>query len=332
MKEIRSRIIAASLICLFAGSAVSCQSTKPENQGTTVVTKEVTDSNENNNNNDSNNNSDDKSSNNSVTEAPVPEKDNDGSKITVIEVTDAENKPVTNSDKSKVTELAVVDDKGNVITDDKGENVKPNITVTTKADRIVATDKTEKTENNNNNNNNNNGNNNSENKSDTIHLAEGPTLTLPDGLEAKPGETVKFKIPVTGNTGYHGLIAWLCLDNKYFEFVSYEGGDPEDPNYTFSPQRNNTTFTEIEDDDNTGISTIYSMYFDASLDQITGDTTFATITIKVKDGTPAGEYPLEFGKDPKPNNAMCNTIKEIDGKKKVASLTPTYKNGSIIVK
>lgn len=80
----------------------------------------------------------------------IPEKDDDGNKIEIVEVTDAEGAVVTDADSKPVTELAIVDEKGAVITDANGQNAKPNIKSTPKPAAA-----------NNNNNNNNNSNNNS---------------------------------------------------------------------------------------------------------------------------------------------------------------------------
>lgn len=337
MKELRSKLIAVSLVCLFAVSAASCQSANPDGTSTTVVTNSADDNN-NDDNNSSNDNNDTNNNNSNddaaVSEAPVPEKDDDGSKISVIEVTDSNNAPVTNKNGSKVTEIAIVNDKGQVITDAKGNNVKPNIKVTTKADRIVETKATEKNNaggnnaNNDNNNNNSNNNENNNSNSNIKHSAEGPTLSLPEKLEAKAGDTVTFKIPVTGNTGYTGLIAWIDIDENYFEFVSYDGGDTDDSNNDFSKEYNNTTFNPYKKPNADGTSTLVCMYFDASCESLVGNTTYATITLKVKDNTPAGEYKLEFDAATD-GKAQCNNV---NANKDIIVATPTYKNGSIIVK
>ncbi len=57
----------------------------------------------------------------------IPEKDADGYKIEVAEVTDAQGDVVKDDAGNPVTELNIVDDKGAVITDASGNKAKPNI-------------------------------------------------------------------------------------------------------------------------------------------------------------------------------------------------------------
>lgn len=323
MKELRSKITAIALICLFSLSVASCADEKPVTTQTVVVTTS-----ENENNNESKNNSNDSDDTNASTEAPIPENDDDGSKITVIEVTDSDGKTVTEAGGANVTEIAIVGKDGNVVTDAKGKNVPPNTqAVTTKNnDRIVETKATQ-----------------SDNaplntalsgeetkKVDPIGV--GPTLTIPDNIEAKAGDEVTFKISVTGNTGYVGLIAWLDLNSKYFEFVSYEGGDTDKSDYEFSPEYSNMSFNEYTKPNTKDIKTLICLYFDSSCTPLTGNTTFATITIKVKDNTPAGTYDLAFDPDTD-GTSQCNSVED-DGSngKKTVKLAPKYKNGTITVK
>ncbi|MDO5147756.1 MAG: cohesin domain-containing protein [Oscillospiraceae bacterium] len=313
MKEIRSKIIAVSAVALFAVSAASCSSAKPEETGTVVVTNAVTDAAR-----------DDNSSSDS-TEAPVPEKDDDGSQISVIEVTDAEGAKVTAENGKPVTELAVLDKNGAVVTNKKGENVKPNIKVTTAAERIVENKETLPPVKNSNSPS-------VTNEYTPQYIAEGPTVSIPD-IEAKPGETVTFKVNVTGNTGYTALVSWIDINSKYFEFVSYEGGDTDDADNEDSSQYNNTTFQVIEKKGSKDLSTLVCLYFDGGLKSLEGDLTYATVTLKVKDKTPAGKYTIAFdGEGDGNGTAMCNNIVEDNGEKKIIVPTPKYKNGSITVK
>lgn len=306
MKEIRSKIIAVSAVALFAVSAASCSSSvKPEGNGTVVVTNAVTKA-ENNGESES-------------TEAPVPEKDADGSKISVIEVTDASGEKVTEKNGKPVTELAVVDEKGAFITDKKGNNVKPNLPTTTAADRIVDNKGTLPPINN-------------SNEFTPEHIADGPTVSLPD-IEAKAGETVTFKVNVSDNTGYTALVAWIDLNSKYFEFVSHEGGDTDDSENEDTLQYNNTSFNVFEKKGVKDLKTLICFYFDSGFDSLKGDLTYATITVKVKDNTPAGKYDLCFDADGDGNDTdMCNNVVEENGDKKILVPKPKYVNGSITVK
>lgn len=308
MKEIRSKIIAIAAIACFAVSVASCDAAKPDSTETVVVTDTAA--------NDS--------SDSAVSEAPVPEIDDDGSKISVVEVTDSNGEAVTEKNGKPVTELAVVDEKGSVVTDAKGNNVKPNIKVTTAAEKIVENQEPHAVGGNSNNNNNNNAN----NELAPQYIAEGPTVSLPD-IEASAGETVTFKVDVTGNTGYTALLAWIEVNSKYFEFVKYDGGDLDDPDYEDSEAYNNTSFNLYQKKDAKDTSTLICTYFNSSLVTLEGNTTYATIQLKVKDKTPAGKYELSFDADGDGNGAaMCNNIVD----KKVIVPTPKYKNGSITVK
>lgn len=64
------------------------------------------------------------------TELVVPETDKEGNKIEVIQVTDAAGAAVKDEFENPVTELAIVDDKGTIVTDAQGQNVKPNVELT----------------------------------------------------------------------------------------------------------------------------------------------------------------------------------------------------------
>ncbi|MBE6853616.1 MAG: hypothetical protein E7505_09140 [Ruminococcus sp.] len=324
MKELRSRLTIISLICLFAVSVASCESTKPDSGNSTVVvtnTTEETDAPDESSKDDSskdNSKDNNETTNTASTEAPVPEKDAEGSKISVVEVTDAQSKPVTKDGGAAVTELVIVDDKGAVITDSKGSNAKPvTEAVTTAADRIVATDPP------------------STNKPSgnvSPEVKKGPTLTIPKGIEAKAGEEFTFKIEVSDNPGFHGLIAWLDINEKYFDLVSFKSGDPDSSNYEDSDVYNYLEFTEHTKEGSKDLKTLIMMYFDMNCKQLTGDVTYATITLKVKEGTPAGEYDLAFDTVQDAGRAQCNTTETVDGKTIIVPLKNTYVNGSVIVK
>ncbi len=96
----------------------------------------------------------------------IPEVDEDGFKIEVVEVTDAAGEVVRGEDNKPVTELAIVDDKGAVITDTNGQAAKPNIPV-----KPAGNSNNSNNNNNNNNSNNNNSNNNNNNSNNTPEAA-----------------------------------------------------------------------------------------------------------------------------------------------------------------
>lgn len=84
-------------------------------------------------------------------EAVIPEKDADGNKIEIVEVTDAQGEVVKDENDKPVTELEIVDEKGEVITEANGEKAKPNIPA-----QIASKSPSGNSSNNNSNNNNNN--------------------------------------------------------------------------------------------------------------------------------------------------------------------------------
>ncbi len=159
---------------------------------------------------------------------------------------------------------------------------------------------------------------------------DGPTLTIPD-IEANAGEEVTFKIDITDNTGFTALIAWIDLNDEYFEFVSAVGGDADDEENEDSVLYSNLTANTFNKEDAPGTTTIVCFYFDGNLETYKENTTYATVTLKVKEDTPAGKYDLAFDADGDGNgSAMCN---DCDRENEVVIIrTPTYKNGSITVK
>lgn len=324
MDKKKSRLITIALACLLSVSFASCGSDKDDKKGTTVVTSTTEASKTAEKDDDSK--SDDKDDKDTeVTTVTLPEKDDDGSKITVIAVTDENNKAVTDDKGAEVTKVAIVDDKGEVVTDAKGSEVAPNIavteaTTTTKSDRIVTTAVTSAPDN--------SGNaETTKNPNAAPVLPDGPVLTIPDNIEAAPGEEFTFKISVTGNAGYSSLIAWLDVNEKYFEYVSFEGGDPDSSNHKRSVERMNTSLTEYKKPGTTDLNTLVLMYFDPQAKNLTGDTTFATVTLKAKDDVKPGEYELCFDTEAD-GNAMSNRVVNLDP----VVLTPTYVNGTVTIK
>lgn len=244
------------------------------------------------------------------TSAPVTETDSDGSKITYVSVTDSKGAVVTDANNKAVTEAAIADSKGNIITDTNGKNVSPNI-----KERIVTTNESQKA--------------NNSAKKDTPAL-KGPTLTIPSDLEAKAGEEFKFKIKISDNTGYCSLMAYLDIMNKYFEVVDITGGDTDDANNKKTPEYEGLTssvWTDNAEKVNADIACQILLFINVE-SPIKGDTTFATVTLKVKDDVAPGKYDLNF--DPKGDGlTLCNTL---DSKKDALVLTPTYVNGSVTIK
>jgi hypothetical protein len=159
-------------------------------------------------------------------------------------------------------------------------------------------------------------------------LNDGPTLTLPD-IEASAGEEVSFKVDLSDNDGITALVAWIDINTKYFEYVSCVGGDADDEENEDSVMYSNLTANPYTKEDAADTTTLVCMYFDGSQQSFKENTTYATVTLKVKEDTPAGKYDLAFD-SAGDGGAMCN---DYDREKQVLLIrTPTYKNGSITVK
>ena len=91
----------------------------------------------------------------------------------------------------------------------------------------------------------------------------------------------------------------------------------------------NLTANPYTKEDAPDTTTLVCMYFDGSQQSFKENTTYATVTVKVKEDTPAGKYDLAFD-SVGDGGAMCN---DYDRENEVLLIrTPTYKNGSITVK
>ncbi|MBP1566122.1 MAG: hypothetical protein J6A58_10255, partial [Oscillospiraceae bacterium] len=166
-----------------------------------------------------------------------------------------------------------------------------------------------------------------------IQAAEaGPTVSISKDLKAKAGEEFTFTVDISNNTsGYSSLIAWLDIDLRYFEFVSWKAGDPSASGYNRTPQKQNTANKEYTKPGTTDVLTLLQTYIDNSAQNLTGDNVYATITLRVKENTPDGVYPLAFDAQAD-GKAMCNHVVREEGQEAYPIvLEPTYVNGSITV-
>lgn len=312
MRELRSKIIAVAAISMLCVAAVSCEgNTNPNTTETVIMTT-----------------AENQNAEPEVTAAPIPETDDNGSKLSVIGVTDANKEIVTEANGVKVTEVVVLDSNGSIATEANGNNVKPvteKVASTTKQQQIVSIEPaqtpanaggvTEQTQ----------------NANAPVSRSDGPTLTIPKGIEASAGETFTFKIAVSGNSGYTGLYAYLVLDNSIFEYVSADGGDTDQEDYDLSKMYSNTSCTVKNNKPSDGMTTCSFLYFDSKCEPLTGDVVYATVTLKVKEGTPAGEYTLGFDKEGD-FATKCNTVDTVNGQIQAVVLTPKYIDGSVVVK
>ena len=138
--------------------------------------------------------------------------------------------------------------------------------------------------------------------------------SISKNLTANPGETFTFTIDVTNNAGgYSSLITWLDIDERYFELVEWMPGDPTVDKYNRTPQASNTTLTKYTKPGSTNLLTLVQMYFDANAENFAGDNVFATVTLKVKEDTPDGVYPLTHLLHPFPLHTKQDISVSTDG-------------------
>lgn len=308
MKQTKNKIAAALAVCAIATSFAACSQKDNGTAQTSVVTNEQTVA---------------------VTEITYPEKDADGSQISVVKVTDAEGNTVTNAEGAAVTEPVIVDAAGNILTDAKGVPVTPNLA---QEQHIVATDVTAA------------GNTPAGNSGSAIQSSEGPTVNITgtngdSALSLKAGDEFKVNITSLESPGYTGLFAWVDIDTDIFDIVEVKSGDPDDENYFESPARNNVVikrFKKSEDPDlytanpntSSNFETLMLFYFDAKLKAVTEKTVLGTVTLKVKDSAAAGEYTLGFDKVQNSGESQCNTVNE---NKDIVNLAPKFTDMKITI-
>lgn len=305
MKKTNSKILAVSLICMLSFSITACKNNKIKDSSTVVVTQDTTVA-----QTDSDAGTDSAAEGSSTTTAAIPEKDLDGSKIVTVAQTDASGNAVTVKGGAAATELAIVDEKNNVITNASGSNVPPKLPETTAAGGVIVSTKQTQA------------------NGGVQTDGDGPTVSIDKKIEAKAGEEVTFQVKVTKNPGFNAMVAWVDIDRRYFDIVSYVGGDPNVDDYDFSDEKNNISFSVFNKPNTKDLDTIIAFYFDQNAKMLQGDTTYETITLKVKDGTPAGEYDLNFD-SATDGKTQCNHIND---DKSIARLKPNYVGGSIVVK
>lgn len=309
MKQTKNRIAAALAVCAISASFAACADKNNGNTSTSVVTNEQTAA---------------------VTEITYPEKDADGSQISVVKVTDASGNVVTDAEGAAVTEPVILDMAGNIITNAQGAPVTPNFS---QEQHIVATDVTAA------------GNNSSGSQSGTtLDSSNGPTVNVtgPEDaatLNVKPGDEFTVKITSLENPGYTSLFAWLDVDTDIFEIVETKSGDPESDDYIESPARNNVSVKTIQKSENpsdytdnpntsANYSTIMLLYFDQTLEKVTDKTVLSTVKLKVKESAQAGEYTLGFDTVQNKGKTQANTIGDDNS---VIKLIPKYTDMKIKV-
>ncbi len=168
-------------------------------------------------------------------------------------------------------------------------------------------------------------------KRSSVGTADGPTVKVnTEGADSlKPGDEFQIKLDLTDNTaGYSSLITWLDYDKNVFEVVEANGGDPSVKGWKKSSQCSDTSFTEYAKEGSEDINTLVMLYMNADNENVEGDLTYATITLKVKDDAKAGTYALNLDADTD-GKAVCNVL---DEEKEPSVLRPLYIGGTVTVK
>jgi len=301
MKQTKNRIAAALAVCAIAASFAACADKNDDNSSTSVVTNEQTAA---------------------VTEITYPEKDADGSQISVVKVTDASGNVVTDAEGAAVTEPVLLDMAGNVITNAQGAPVTPNFS---QEQHMVATDVTAA------------GNSSGGSSVNITDSSNGPTINAvgengESSLALKAGDEFTVKIQSLENPGYTSVFAWLDVDTDIFEITEVKSGDPEMEDYFDSPARNNVSISRISKskdaskyaaNPNTSANyeTLMCLYFDQMLEKITDETVIATVKLKVKESAAAGDYILGFDTVQNEGMAQANTVNDDNS---IVILTPKY--------
>lgn len=160
--------------------------------------------------------------------------------------------------------------------------------------------------------------------------AKGPTLTAKIKEQKKyvPGDAFVMQIMVTDNEeGYSGLRSNIFFDPSAFEVVEWNEGDPDEKNYKKTPQKLNTTYIFIKDD-NEEIKQINQLYFDSAAENFEGDNVFSTVTFRVKESAKPGNYKIDIEPSDS-NNTFGNRITGDEQNKEVAVIKPEYIGAAI---
>ncbi len=315
MNQKKARITAVALVCILTVSLAACNKNKKVDSTTTVV-----------------NNTNKAGDSTSVPEYTYPEKDSNGNKITMVEVTDKDGKKVTDTKGSAVTQVGVLDKNGAVITDQKGALVTPSLNDNAHTVEVKSTDAPAANQ--------------DSSPVEVVEESNGPTVRLlnasdnSDQFTGKPGDEMVVKLSTDKNTGYAALLSWIDVNTDIFEIVKYEPGDPTLADYKKSKAKSGSQLLTFKKADNAAgyptninktdnFTTIVCLYYDSKLEKITDEMTVATITLKIKDDVKPGDYSLDFDSIQDVGKSKCSYVK--DGSTTIVNCTPKYINAKVKV-
>lgn len=309
MNQSKAKITAVAVVCMLMLSLAACNKNNNDNSNTTVLT-----------------NTDKAGEQTGVPASTYPEKDDNGNKITMVEVTDKEGNKVTDSKGSVVTQVGILNQSGILVTEKNGALVTPSLnndkahTVEVKPVTTVAG----ATENN--------------QEGDVVKVDSGPTVRLlnksddSDTITGKAGDEIVIKLSTDKNPGYAALISWIDINTDIFEIVEYEAGDPSLADNNKSRAVGGGTLKTLKKSDSPSkyslnsnksdnFTTILCLFMDSKLEMITEKTTLATIKLKIKDGVKPGEYDVSFDKIQDNGKSQCGYVQP---DKTVVSATPKF--------
>lgn len=234
----KNKIIAA-LICAAALSSVSCSSPKIQNPNDITANTDST-------------------AENITTD--IPDTDDDGNKITVIEVTENGGAKVTDENNNPVTELAIVDKSGSIITNAEGSAVKPNIST----DKAKTTSGTQAVQTTTANSSGNNGseNNISENNGDKNNGSENNSSTENNGFVSNSDTKYSGMLWLAGYTSENGKVVfdYIEQDGQLIEVKVKISENAQTGNYKISCAKSTPSGQESNfvDNDSNSLNAEYS--------------------------------------------------------------------------
>lgn len=145
-------------------------------------------------------------------------------------------------------------------------------------------------------------------KSDKIE--DGKLNIVINNAEAKPGDEVELKIELVNNTGISSLKAVLSLDPKLTAVyeTNSEGDDVAKTDFVIADENDTSVMKSSTYDRSQNVITLNWL---TALDEVKGDTVYATVRLKVADDAAEGDV-LSVAAEINPNDVFDYDQKNID--------------------
>ena len=145
-------------------------------------------------------------------------------------------------------------------------------------------------------------------KSDKIE--DGKLNIVINNAEAKPGDEVELKIELVNNTGISSLKAVLSLDPKLTAVyeTNSEGDDVAKTDFVIADENDASVMKSSTYDRSQNVITLNWL---TALDEVKGDTVYATVRLKVADDAAEGDV-LSVTAEINPNDVFDYDQKNID--------------------